>query len=244
MSNRKLYQAPEFVTVKEMAALLGKRESTVQRYAEEQGWKEAVSPEMRRCFATSALPAAMQKKVFRSLILADNKTHPVAALVYEGFRDFFDNMNFFYCESVPVRFKFLRMAAMLCKELEIIQDAVESLPGVSVEYACKVMGEVSHHNGDFFSAIYNGEFMYIALRDIGRRYWLFTLFEMLLDFEDKYAKSSIDRMGAETFCTAQSGDPNLPFMRFPDQMNVPASFDKMLHMPTPASFKAAAANLQ
>lgn len=198
-----------FVLSEELAPLLKKSAKALERLAVQQGWEAKHGPNGETVYFIDTMPPAMQRRLFEAFVAADNAERDLKAIVYDEFIWVSGNMNVFYCENIPRRYKHVFNAALYSRCMEICEDAEGIFRSMDFRTLARLL--LKHVPGIDLSLMlrmYEGHTLYSPLRDTEQTFWLYTIAEIFMDMERRQNGSL--ETDEKTFCTIDSENMYLP----------------------------------
>ena len=175
MYERQLYEVPRFLTTEEVAEMAGMTVRAVKNNGTRKGWSYGMGRDGVRYWDVSSFSWDMPERLFDGFLRHDAAIKPL--------RDAAQEEALLFCDILaPIRVNAEYMTyygdgVLLCRALEIIQDAVTFMPGLYLPYACTGL---YFHTGiacETLEAFATGKELATPIFGIERRFWLPILTE-------------------------------------------------------------------
>lgn len=175
MYERQLYEVPRFLTTEEVAEFADMTVHAVKCNATRQGWAYGMGRDGVKYWDVSALSFGMPECLFDGFLRHDTAIKPLEDVAREDLFCFIHSI-----ERIRINMDYMPFyleAALMCRILEILQDASIFMPKLDIPYACAGIYFKTGVSSDTLEAMSAGQEFSRPLFSVNRRFWFSMLTE-------------------------------------------------------------------
>lgn len=175
MYERQLYEVPRFLTTEEVAEFAKMTVHAVKCNATRQGWAYGMGRDGVKYWDVSALSFGMPELLFDGFLRHDMAIKPLEDVAREDLFGFINSI-----ELIRINMDYMPFyleAAIMCRILEILQDASIFMPKLDIPYACAGIYFKTGVSSDTLEAMAAGQEFSRPLFSVNRRFWFSMLTE-------------------------------------------------------------------
>lgn len=175
MFNRQPWEIPTDLTTEEIADLTGFSTRKIKHNATQGGWGYFTAPEGTKFWDLSTIDDEYPTAIFNGIVKKDNAEKRLTSVIgYETTQFLYTLDSIQRNSGVPLIF---RKAAIMCRCLEILQDAKQAMPGLIMQIASLSLAEITELDPWDLIDISTGNLFLVPLFCLDRRYWFTVLTE-------------------------------------------------------------------
>lgn len=175
MYERQLWEVPRFLSTEEVAELTGMTIHAVKCNGTRQGWAYGMGRDGVKYWDVSSFSFGMPEKLFDGFLRHDTALKPLEEVAREDVLCFVSSI-----ERIRINMDYMPYyveAALMCRILEIIQDATVFMPGLHIPYACTGFYFKTGVSSETLEAMSAGQEFTRPLFSVHRRFWFSMLTE-------------------------------------------------------------------
>ena len=175
MYERQLWEVPRFLTTEEVAELADMTVHAVKCNGTRQGWAYGMGRDGVKYWDVSSLSFGMPERLFDGFLRHDTAIKTLEEVAREDALYFVSSI-----ERIRINMDYMPFyveAALMCRALEILQDATVFMPNLHIPYACTGLYFKTGVSSDALEAMSAGQEFTKPLFSVNRRFWFSMLTE-------------------------------------------------------------------